>query len=88
MTKRDALVRDSWYPDLGLVTARINEDSTDGFYLAMQAAHVTETDVKAAVDAMASNGMKAAGYKYVNLYDCWQGERDSEGKMWMVLRVP
>jgi len=36
--KRDALVRDSWYPDLGLMTARIKEETTDGFYLAMQAA--------------------------------------------------
>jgi hypothetical protein len=36
--KRDALVRDSWYPDLGLMTARTKENSTDGFYLAMQAA--------------------------------------------------
>jgi hypothetical protein len=36
--KRDALVRDSWYPDLGLMTARIKENSTAGFYLAMQAA--------------------------------------------------
>jgi Heparinase II/III-like protein len=36
--KKDALVRDSWYPDLGLMTARVKEETTDGFYLAMQAA--------------------------------------------------
>jgi len=36
--KQDALVRDSWYPDLGLMTARIKEGSVGGFYLAMQAA--------------------------------------------------
>ena len=36
--KKDALVRDSWYPDLGLMTARIKEETTNGFYLAMQAA--------------------------------------------------
>jgi hypothetical protein len=36
--KKDALVRDSWYPDLGLMTARVREGSADGFYLAMQAA--------------------------------------------------
>jgi hypothetical protein len=36
--KQDALVRDSWYPDLGLMTARIKEGAPDGFYLAMQAA--------------------------------------------------
>jgi len=36
--KQDALVRDSWYPDLGLMTARIKEGSADSFYLAMEAA--------------------------------------------------
>ena len=36
--KRDALVRDSWYPDLGLMTARVKNETSDGFYLAMQAA--------------------------------------------------
>ena len=36
--KQDALVRDSWYPVLGLMTARIKEGSADGFYLAMEAA--------------------------------------------------
>jgi hypothetical protein len=36
--KKDALVRDSWYPELGLMTARVREEATDGFYLAMQAA--------------------------------------------------
>lgn len=36
--KRDALVRDSWYPALGMMTARIQEGSAKGFYLAMQAA--------------------------------------------------
>ncbi|MGB0082936.1 MAG: heparinase II/III family protein, partial [Terracidiphilus sp.] len=36
--KKDALVRDSWYPSLDLMTARIKEGSAEGFYLAMQAA--------------------------------------------------
>lgn len=36
--KQDALVRDAWYPDLCLMTARTSEGSSDGFYLAMQAA--------------------------------------------------
>ena len=36
--KQDALVRDSWFPDLGLMTARVQEGKADGFYLAMQAA--------------------------------------------------
>ena len=36
--KQDAMVRDSWYPGLGLMTARVKEASADGFYLAMEAA--------------------------------------------------
>jgi hypothetical protein len=35
---RDALPRDAWYPDLGLMTARQKEGSADGFYVASQAA--------------------------------------------------
>jgi hypothetical protein len=35
---QDALVRDSWYPHLGLMTARTASGSAKGFYLAMQAA--------------------------------------------------
>lgn len=50
--------------------------------------HVTEADVKATVDAMASNGMKAAGYEYVNLDDCWQGERDAQGHIHSNNRFP
>jgi len=34
----DALPRDSWYPHLGLMTARQKEASTEGFYVAAQAA--------------------------------------------------
>lgn len=43
--------------------------------------HVTEADVKNAVEAMASNGMKASGYEYINLDDCWQGKRDQQGRI-------
>lgn len=35
--KADALERDSWYPALCLMTARAKANSTDGFYLAVQA---------------------------------------------------
>jgi hypothetical protein len=34
----DALSRDSWYPSLCLMTARQKADTTDGFYMALQAA--------------------------------------------------
>ena len=40
---------------------------------------VNETIVRAMADAMATNGMKAAGYQYINIDDCWQGERDAQG---------
>jgi len=41
--------------------------------------NVTQQDVQAAADAMASNGMRDAGYVYVNIDDTWQGQRDSNG---------
>jgi alpha-galactosidase len=43
------------------------------------ACKVTAADVRAAADAIASNGMKDAGYIYVNIDDCWQGTRDDKG---------
>jgi alpha-galactosidase len=41
--------------------------------------NINEQIVRATADAMLANGMKAAGYQYVNIDDCWQGERDSLG---------
>ena len=38
-TKADVMVRDSWYPYLGLATARVKEDSPDGMYFAVLAAN-------------------------------------------------
>jgi alpha-galactosidase len=32
-------------------------------------------------DAMATNGMKAAGYLYINIDDTWEGERDAHGTL-------
>lgn len=43
------------------------------------ACDVNETIVRKAADAMVSSGMKDAGYLYVNIDDCWHGERDSLG---------
>jgi alpha-galactosidase len=40
---------------------------------------VTDADVRAATDAMVANGMRDAGYIYVNIDDGWQGERDATG---------
>jgi alpha-galactosidase len=40
---------------------------------------VSEELIRETADAMATNGMKAAGYEYVNIDDLWQGERDTNG---------
>lgn len=45
------------------------------------ACKVTADDVRAAADAIASNGMKQAGYTYVNIDDCWEGRRDAQGRI-------
>jgi alpha-galactosidase len=43
---------------------------------------VSESIVKQEADAMVSNGMKAAGYQYLNLDDCWEtSSRDSNGNL-------
>jgi alpha-galactosidase len=45
------------------------------------ACKITAADVRSAADAIASNGMKDAGYLYVNIDDCWEGARDGKGKI-------
>jgi len=40
---------------------------------------VDEKLIRGTADAMVSSGMKKAGYQYVNIDDCWQGERDEHG---------
>jgi alpha-galactosidase len=40
---------------------------------------LNEQLVKEIADIMASNGMKEAGYEYINLDDCWQIGRDENG---------
>jgi alpha-galactosidase len=41
--------------------------------------NVTEKTVRDVADAMASNGMRDAGYDYVVIDDCWHGTRDDKG---------
>ena len=41
----------------------------------------TTTSVRGMADAMVSNGMKDAGYIYVNIDDTWEGERDAQGNI-------
>jgi alpha-galactosidase len=38
---------------------------------------VSDVVVRAQADAMVASGMKAASYEYVNIDDCWQGQRDA-----------
>ncbi|MGH9882487.1 MAG: glycoside hydrolase family 27 protein, partial [Pyrinomonadaceae bacterium] len=45
------------------------------------AGRVDDATVRAMADAMASNGMKEAGYVYVNIDDTWEGSRDAEGNI-------
>lgn len=42
---------------------------------------INEGVVRETADAMASNGMKDAGYQYVIIDDCWQTGRDAEGNI-------
>lgn len=43
------------------------------------ACNVDENMIKQMADAMVSTGMKDAGYTYINIDDCWHGDRDSLG---------
>ncbi|TAM84330.1 MAG: glycoside hydrolase family 27 protein [Acidobacteria bacterium] len=41
--------------------------------------HVSDAIIREQAKAMAANGMKGAGYRYVNIDDCWEGKRDADG---------
>jgi alpha-galactosidase len=41
--------------------------------------NVSEQLIRETADAMVSSGMKDAGYLYVNIDDCWHGQRDARG---------
>lgn len=45
------------------------------------ACHVSEDLIKSVADAIATNGMKDAGYQYVVIDDCWQKSRDENGSI-------
>lgn len=41
--------------------------------------NVSETLIRETADAMVTSGMRDAGYQYVNIDDCWHGDRDTLG---------
>jgi alpha-galactosidase len=45
------------------------------------ACNVSEQLIRQQADAMAASGMKAAGYQYIVIDDCWQKSRDAEGNI-------
>jgi alpha-galactosidase len=45
------------------------------------AGRIDDATVRQIADAMAGNGMKAAGYVYINIDDTWEGERDAQGNI-------
>jgi alpha-galactosidase len=52
------------------------------------AAKITDSEVRAAADAMVSSGMRDAGYQYVIIDDGWQGQRDAQGIIHPDARFP
>lgn len=43
--------------------------------------NVDESMIREMADAMVESGLKAAGYEYINIDDCWHGERDAQGNI-------
>ncbi|HXR08627.1 MAG TPA: NPCBM/NEW2 domain-containing protein [Candidatus Acidoferrum sp.] len=41
--------------------------------------NVSDSIIRNMADVMASNGMRAAGYQFINMDDCWQVSRDDNG---------
>jgi alpha-galactosidase len=51
--------------------------------------NISESLIQAIADAMVSSGMQAAGYRYVNIDDCWMDGRDSSGNLrWNTSKFP
>ena len=45
------------------------------------ASRVDDATVRSIADAMAGNGMKEAGYRYINIDDTWEAGRDAQGNI-------
>jgi alpha-galactosidase len=42
---------------------------------------ISDSLIRQQADAMVNNGLKAAGYQYINIDDCWETNRDSSGNL-------
>ena len=40
---------------------------------------ISDSLIRQQADAMVNNGLKAAGYQYINIDDCWETNRNSSG---------
>jgi alpha-galactosidase len=52
------------------------------------ASRVDDASVRGIADAMASSGMKEAGYTYINIDDTWEGGRDAQGNIQTNKKLP
>src|SRR2546423_6863481 len=52
------------------------------------ASRIDDASVRGIADAMASNGMKEAGYTYINIDDTWDGGRDAQGNIQTIKKFP
>lgn len=41
--------------------------------------NISENIIKGIADAMVESGLRDAGYTYINIDDCWHGQRDADG---------
>lgn len=41
--------------------------------------NISEEIIKGIADAMVASGLSEAGYQYINIDDCWHGQRDADG---------
>jgi alpha-galactosidase len=49
---------------------------------------IDDAIVRGVTDAIARNGMKAAGYTYITIDDTWEGERDAQGVLHSNTKFP
>ena len=50
--------------------------------------NIDDKKIRQAADLLVSTGLASHGYNYINLDDCWQGQRDANGEMVPNARFP